>query len=488
VKLNEDCFWCACNNKLEMDLAAMSQDLEHWTKYIGESEKPAYLAIVDAITHDIQNGRLRATQRLPPLRNLAHSLGLNYTTVARGYGEAQRRGLIDAQAGRGTFVRAMSPSTAARSLGFVGPAEMTMNLPPEPRNAVLMDRIGNGFTQLRDQLDVYSLLRYQEFGGTDEDRSAGIRWLASRIPKLATERVLVCPGIQSALLALMSMLLQPGEIMCTEALTYPGVKAIAAQLGIRLLGLRVDADGIDPQAFAEACLAHRPKVLYCNPTLLNPTTATISEARRGALAALAREHGVTIIEDDAYGHLPSKTPSTIAALAPEITFHLTGLAKSFGAGLRVAYLVSPDARQSKRVAAVLRATAVMASPITLALATRWINDGTADAMVEEIRRESRARQKIASQVLPEETYQSHSEAFHLWLTLPPPWTRIEFSTQLRTRGIGIVNSDAFAVSSHPPEAVRVCLGGAANREDTRRALEIIADTLEQLPAVASTVV
>jgi DNA-binding transcriptional MocR family regulator len=364
---------------------------------------------------------------------------------------------------------------------------MTMNLPPEPRGSALLERMRGGFTQLRDQMDVHSLLRYQEFGGTDEDRDAGIRWLAARLPRLTADRILVCPGVQGALLALMSMLLQPGEIMCTEALTYPGVKAIAAQLGIRLLGLRLDEEGIDPQAFAVACLEHRPKVLYCNPTLLNPTTAVISEARRGALAALAREHRVTIIEDDAYGRLPSRTPTTIAALAPEITFHIAGLAKCVGAGLRIAYLVAPDARQAKRIGATLRATAVMASPITAALATRWINDGAAETMLEEIRRESVARQKIAAQVLPAFSYQSQPEAFHLWLHLPPPWTRIEFAAQLRSRGIGVVGSDAFAVSAPPPEAVRVCLGGAADRSDTRHALEVIADTLEQLPAVASTV-
>src|SRR5258707_1026565 len=165
---------------------------------------------------------------------------------------------------------------------------------------------------------------------------------------LAPERVLVCPGVQCALLALMSVLVRPGEVMCTEALTYPGVKAIASHLGIGLVGLPLDDDGIDPEAFAAACATHAPKALYLNPTLLNPTTAVMSESRRIAVAEIARRHNVSIIEDDAYGLLPASAPRTLAELAPELTFYVSGLAKFVGAGLRVAYLAAPDTRQAQR--------------------------------------------------------------------------------------------------------------------------------------------
>ncbi len=465
----------------------MSEQARRWKASLKDSDKPAYLALADAIAVDIRSGRLTAQDRLPPLRLLAQELGLNYTTAARGYAEAQSRGLIDSKAGQGSFIRATTAALTNRSARTVGLVEMTMNLPPEPQDAVLQARLRRSLMQVAEQNDLATLLRYQEFGGTAEERDAGARWLGPLLPGLAIDRVLICPGIQSALVALFSTLVRPGEVMCCEDITYPGVKALSAQFGIRLHGLPMDADGVVPQEFETACRVHRPKALYLNPTYQNPTTLVIPLARRETLAAIARQYGVAIIEDDAYGLLPLKAPPPLASLAPELTYYVSGLAKHLGAGLRIAYLVAPDARAAKRLISTLRATTIMAAPLTVALATRWINDGSADAMLHAIHRESQARQKIAAELLPRGSYLAKPEAFHLWLSVPEPWSRIEFATHLRTRGIGVVGSDAFAITTTPPEAVRVCLGGAATRADCRHSLELIADALEQLPEVASTV-
>ena len=171
--------------------------------------------------------------------------------------------------------------------------------------------------------------------------------------------MLVCPGVQSALLALFTVLARPGDTICCESITYPGIKGIAAHLGIRLHGLSADDEGIDPDAFAAACATRPPKALYLNPTLLNPTTAIMSRHRREAVAAIAQRYSVPIVEDDAYARLPSNAPPPIATLAPELTFYITGFAKCIGAGLRIAYVAAPNVRYTARVAATLRTTIVM---------------------------------------------------------------------------------------------------------------------------------
>lgn len=455
-----------------------------WTRFIGASAKPAYLAIADAIAADIKSGRLSAADRLPPLRLLAEDLGLNYTTVARGYAEARRRGLIDASVGRGSFIRSTTTARSGRANAWF---EMTMNFPPEPQDPPLLRRLREGFASLQAHADPHALLRYDEFGGTPEDRDAGARWLRHLLPDATHEHVLVCPGIQSTLAVLMATLVGPGEVICAEAITYPGLKAIAAQLGTRLHALPCDDEGIDPHAFEHACKELKPKALYCNPTLQNPTTQTISETRRAALADLALRYSVPIIEDDPYGVLPSRPTAPLATLAPELTYYITGMAKCVGAGLRIAYLHAPDARRAKRIAAALRALTVMASPITTALATHWIDDATAEAMLEAIRKESGERQKLAARLLAAGSFRAHPEGFHIWLTLPQPWNRIEFASHLAARGIGVVGSHAFCIDGvNPPEAVRICLGGPINRAECRHALELIHDTLAQSPAMAAT--
>lgn len=464
----------------------MSNQSSRWAAALRASDKPAYIAIADAIGADIQSGQLRANQKLPTLRRLAGELELNFTTVARGYAEAQRRGLIASRPGLGTVVRDMVAADPVKRPMAAALIDMTMNMPPEPQDRALLQRFRQGLAALAEQ-DPYDFLRYQEFGGTPADREAGTVWLSARLPELSPQRVLVCAGVQGALLALFTVLARAGDSIACEAVTYAGIKGIAAQLGIHLAGLPADAQGIDPDAFGALCAANPPKALYCNPVYLNPTTATMSLQRREAIVEIARRHAVPIIEDDAYGMLPSIGLTPLAVLAPELTFYVTGFAKCVGAGLRIAYLCVPNVRYAARLSATLRTTVVMASPFMTALATRWIGDGTVQAATEAIRGESRARQKLAVSILRQARYATQPEAFHLWLSVPAPWTRIEFATHLRAHGVGVVVSDTFTVSGPAPEAVRVCLGGAATREACGHSLEIIEDAIEQLPALASRV-
>lgn len=240
----------ACVQDLPAVRTLMSDFAKRWSRGLRVSDKPAYLAIADLIGDDIRSGRLTTQDRLPPLRALAEDLELNYTTVARGYAEARRRGLIDARAGRGTYIRSAAARSPARRGSLL---EMTMNLPPEPSDPALLARLHDGFATLASHADPHALLRYQEFGGSHEDRDAGMRWLRARLPGIESDRLLVCPGIQSTLVALMTMLAGPGELICAEALTYPGVKGIAAQLGIRLHPIPMDEEGIDAHAFESAC-------------------------------------------------------------------------------------------------------------------------------------------------------------------------------------------------------------------------------------------
>jgi DNA-binding transcriptional MocR family regulator len=172
-------------------------------------------------------------------------------------------------------------------------------------------------------------------------------------------------------------------------------------------------------------------------------------------------------------------------LVPELTWHIASLAKCFGAGLRCAYVVAPDARAGWPFAASARAANVMASPLTAALAARWIEDGTGDAILRFIRRETAARQKLAAEILPPRSFKSDPLSFNLWLPLPAPWTRSAFIGHMRSMGIGVVASDAFAVDGDPPEAVRVCLGGPTTLPELRNALEFMAHALVESPAMAS---
>ena len=443
------------------------------------------MAIAGAIADDIDAGRLASGDRLPAQRELAKRLKIHFTTVARGYVEAQNRGLIESRVGQGTFVSAKSRALQPPQSFPPRPVDLTMNLPPEPSDPELIERMQAGVEYVAK--DIVSLLRYQEFGGSQADRDAASTWFRRRALAPPRERVFIAPGAHAALSGILTLIAKPGDSILCEQITYPGIRSITAQLGLKLVGLAMDHDGVDPDALAEACEKLKPKAIYLNPTLQNPTTLTIPTARRREIAAIAARHQLPILEDDAYGFIPAPRsgPPPFAAIAPEVTWHIAGLAKCIGAGLRTAYVIAPSTRAGLSFAASLRAATVMASPLTVALVTRWTDDGTAAMLLRFIRSETAQRQKLAAHILPEGSYRGDPLSFSIWVPLPPQWARSVFVEHLRTTGIGIVASDAFVASGEAPEAVRICLGGPPSRAKVQGALEHIAHAMSESPALAS---
>lgn len=460
--------------------------MKDWRPDLSLSSSPRYMAIADRIEMDLRNGVLEVGDRLPPQRELAKRIDIDFTTVARGYAEARKRGLVDSHVGRGTFVSGGPNKAGGSAVSYIAPdlyreaaIDLSMNLPPEPSDPELIARMREGMATVAANL--VPLLRYQGFGGLPVDKEAAAGWLARRGLVPSQDRIFVTPGAHPALLAICGLLARPGETILSENITYPGIRSIAAQLGLVLSGLPIDEDGILPDAFAAACEQLNPKALYLNPTLQNPLTLTIPEQRRRDICVVAQKYGVPIIEDDAYGFIPQQAPTPFAALAPDLTWHIGGLAKCLGAGLRLAYVVAPDSKAIWPFAGAMRAVNVMASPLTMALATRWIEDGTADAILRFLREEASARQDMVAATLPAGSYRSDPISFNIWLPLVNGWTRSIFASHMRSAGIGVVASDAFTVDCIAPEAVRVCLGGPIDREKLQGALDFMGHALEGPP-------
>jgi DNA-binding transcriptional MocR family regulator len=462
--------------------------MNDWLPNLALSNSPRYMVIADIIQMDIRSGRLVPGDRLPPQRELAKRLDIDFTTVARGYVEARKRGLVDTHVGRGTFILPSVEDKAWSSSDHPDPRrvsaiDLSMNMPPEPDDPELIARMRDGLKAV--SASMVPLLRYQGFGGSTMDKEAAASWLSRRGLVPSQERIFVTPGAHPALLAILGILTKPGEIILSESITYPGVRSVAAQLRLNLSGLPMDEDGILPDAFADACKRIKPKALYLNPTIQNPTTLTIPQKRREEICAVARAYQVPIVEDDAYGFIPMHGPAPLAAMAPDITWHIGGLAKCIGAGLRLAYVVVPDTKAAWPFVSAMRANNVMASPLTVALATRWVEDGTADAILRFIRKEAAARQDMAAAILLKGSFQADPLAFNIWLPLQNGWTRSTFGSHMRSLGIGVVASDAFTVEGPAPEAVRVCFGGPITKEKLKGALEYIAHALEGPPEMSA---
>jgi DNA-binding transcriptional MocR family regulator len=443
---------------------------------------PRYLALADAIEHDVSTGTLAAGARLPPHRDLAYRLGVTVGTVTRAYAVVAARGLVSGEVGRGTFVRAVETAPRVNPIddGTGDVIKLTVNAPPDPSDhAILRDALASLAARPAALQD---LMSYTPKRGLADHRAAVASWIGGLGMEADPDDVLLTGGAHQALFAALLGLGAPGEGVLIEGLTYAGLCHIAERSGLRLRGLELDDEGVLPEALDAACRAEPARLLVLNPTVHNPTTATMSTERRRAIVDLAREHDLIVIEDDVYGRLPERRPPPIAALAPERTIYITSASKSVAPGLRLGMMLCPQPYQQP-IAEVQHDLFLTCPPLMAELFKLWLGDGTALRLAQRQLVEARIRQELARDVLGNRDYRAQPTAYHLWLPLPAPWRTSQFVASARERGVAVDPGTAFAVDrDQAPHAVRISLSAASSRERLRTGLQILAELLDQPPA------
>lgn len=451
-----------------------------WAPDFDSSDQPLYLALADALERDLGEGRLSAGDRLPTHRALARELGVSIGTVTRAYAEAEKRGLVRGEVGRGTFIEGRDAAGGFPSEGG-GPLDLALTWPLYGVDPPL----GEALRELSMDPDVDELLRYGPHAGLPRHRDAGALWAAQHGIQVDAEQVFVCAGVQHALAVALSALAEPGDAILTEAFTYPGMKAIAEALHLRLVGVDMDEEGLLPAALDAACRARRPRLLYTIPTIQNPTTSVMGASRRREVVEVAERHGLVILEDDVHRLLHPSPPPSFASLAPHLTYGAVSLSKTVCGGLRVAFLVTPRGA-GEAISRSMWAMTWMAPPLTAEIVSRWIEDGTASAVVARKRAEARARRRIASETLEAFQYRTTPDAYHVWLELPRPWRSEEFALACARRGVSISPAEAFAVGRREHgKAVRISLTGVEGRDELRSGLTIVAEVLGTHPGAGS---
>jgi DNA-binding transcriptional MocR family regulator len=443
-----------------------------WLPVLDRS-KPLYLAIADAIMKDVDSGALTEGARLPPQRDLAWKLGVTLGTVTRGYKEAEGRGLLEGEVGRGSFVRHrgfVAPITPAR-LDGENIIDLTHAVPPPVVTQAELDAALNFVMHEPQRL---SLLDYSPPEGHMAHRELGAKWLRLSGIEAEPADVFVTAGAHLGLLTVLAAIAEPREAVMAETVNYALLGATLKNAYLEALPIQMDREGLLPDAFERAAKGGQSRILYLVPTLQNPTTSTLTRARREKIVSIARQYNITIIEDDIFRLLDGRTqPATLYSLAPERTFHITSLSKTLAPGLRMGFVVAPKG-QDRLLKAHIRTGAARSIGITAEMARYWIENGTADILLTRVRNELAARRAVALEIFRGYTCRCEQGAPYAWLELPPHWTAGRFTTVLAARGVKATPGSAFDLEqAHSGRKVRIGLGQPANISRLRAALEVI---------------
>jgi DNA-binding transcriptional MocR family regulator len=444
-----------------------------WLPRVAAHGGPRFLQIADALQAAVADGSLKPGDRLPPQRLLAAQLDVDLTTVTRAYDEARRRNLLEGRGARGTYV-------AAPKVELTAILDLSMNTPPPPDGVDFGDLLKQGLSQVLMRADNAALMTYHLGGGSDADRKAGARWLAPMFGHPDARELVVCPGAQAAIAAAILALTAPGDVILAEPMGYPGLRAAATQFGRHLVAVDADRHGMVPERFEEACREHQPALVYLNPTLQNPTAVTMPARRRKALAGIAQRWRVRIVEDDPYWLLADAPPPPIAKFAPELVVYISTLSKCLTPGLRVAFVLIRDADERERFLVALRAFALMVAPLTAALATQWILDGSADGLLQGVRNEARLRHRMARDILAGR-YSGAGDGLHVWLELPVYWNAAQLAHAAEGEGIAVTPAQAFATGGGSVNAIRISLGSIKDRGRLQAGLQRLSHLLARRP-------
>jgi DNA-binding transcriptional MocR family regulator len=416
-----------------------------------------YKHLVDALAAQIRSGSLPPGTRLPTHRKLATQEGLALVTASRVYAELEAMGLVSGETGRGTFVRETS---LPRELGIdqqvvaAGVVDLNFNYPSLPGQAELLRA---GLRQLTASGDLEALLRYQPHGGRQHERATMARHLASRGLSVNADQVMIVSGAQHGLATTVMALLKPGDVVATDALTYPGFKVLAEAHRLELAPIPAAGNGPDLDALERLCKRRRVRAIYVMPTLHNPLGWVMGASRRRQLVSIARRHGLLIIEDAAYAFLAEDPPAPLAALAPESTVYVSGLSKSVATGLRVGFVAAP-AEWVPRLERAIRATIWNTPGVMTAIACGWLDDGTVTRLESEKRRDAATRQAIAADVLAGLRCVRHPASYFVWLPLPEEVRADRLATALMRDRISVSTAEPFATSAQVQHAIRLALG------------------------------
>lgn len=321
-------------------------------------------------------------------------------------------------------------------------------------------------------------LRLPAFGGSGANRDLAAAWLG-----VSVERTWICTSGHHGTMAALLAAGLAGKTIAVEALTYPWFVRQAQMLGMRVVAVAMDGEGMLPDALKAACEGEGVAAVYTMPSMHNPTGAVAGVERRRTVVAVAREFGLTVIEDGAYGFLVEEEPPRYTELAPERAFYVESLSKRVVPGLRTCFVVGPEVL-GEEIALALRVMTSGSSTLLASMGCAMAADGSLAAVIAAKRVEGERRRLMALEILAGMDAVSGRNSWHVWVRAGDGDLRTDevIERACEARGVLVTGARWFAApDAAVPRAVRIGLGGETDWGLVEEGLRMVAGVVELAP-------
>lgn len=458
---------------------------------------PKYKTVVGMIRDKITKGELQTGAKLPPVRELAWKLQITPGTVARAYTVLTDSGVLRAEVGRGTFVARIG-------------AGLGRSAPDKPLNLIEVDVVEhNHATADTDNVNLFSphlpnggqarLIR-SVLRDISEDPPSGVMHYPSRrsarpareamagwlqdvpIGPVDESDIVLSHGGQNGILLMFQTVLRGRRpIVFVEELAYPGFRRAAELVRADIVPIAMDADGIRPDALAQAAVDHPEGQILCtSPEVHSPTCGFTPMERRLEIVEVARKHDLQILDDDCY-RMGRAEGEGYRSLAPERGWYVTSLSKSLTPALRVGCVLGPRGATSALHRSAEHGFFGLATPL-LDLTAGLLSHPQLPEVMENARRGVERYVKSAVNVLGAFDLRWRRDVPFVWLVLPQGWRATAFCQAAEKRSVQLRAAEEFASrESQTPHAVRMAINGSVSLDSFEAAMHRLRDLLDNPP-------
>lgn len=418
-----------------------------WKPQRDSLDAPVYLSLAASLERDILSGALPRGTRLPPQRELADWLDLDFTTVTRAFNICREKNLIYGITGRGTFV---SPSPGEASPDDANDSAGPIDLGIVRSFPSLSRGIVDAMHSILRNGHVERLFSYSDPAGSAHHLAAGRRMLASRNIDAASDGIAVFSGAQNALSVSLLSLFSPGDSLAADPYTYSNLKGAARLAHVKLVPVPGDECGMCADELDRLCRKHQVKGIFIMPEAANPTGITLPEPRRDELAEVARRRNLIIIEDDMSPFAASPRRKPFINRLPNSTVYIAAYTAMLAPALRITYAAFPPAFRERLLKGLFLLN-LKAGSLDAEIVAELILSGAATKIMADKRKAAHRANMIFDRVFPRLALtpdERRANRFPFFRTIPlPPSERSgpEAEDFFREHGVTVMHSFRFAV-------------------------------------------
>ncbi|SDD66208.1 transcriptional regulator, GntR family [Ectopseudomonas chengduensis] len=467
---------------------------------VNQDRMKRYEKFADEIAELIRTGVLGPGEKVPSVRHASRTYGVSPSTVFQAYYLLEDRGLIQARARSGYFVRehAKRPlhepelTAHAAQTTEVDVSELVFSVLaslkdphtvpfgsafPSP-DLFPLPRLAKSMAHALRRLSPHEIIADMTAGNADLRRQIALRYMVSGV-MLPMEELVISNGAMEALNLCLQCVTQPGDLVAVESPTFYACLQVLERLQLKAVEIPVHPrEGIDLGALSESLKQLPIKACWFMSSLQNPLGASMSEEKKQALYELLVEHQVPLIEDDVYAELyfGSHPPKPVKSFDREgLVMHCSSFSKSLAPGYRIGWVAG--GRYAEQIARLKLMTTISPSVPAQAALADYLQHGGYDRHLRKLRHALEMQQSAmlasAARHFPANTRVTRpSGGYFLWFEFPERLDSLQLLRLALAQGISLAPGPIFSASQGFRHCARLNYGHPWN-PSSEQAMEVL---------------